>query len=110
MEYFELEVGFYKNTEQLFGSFKHLSFNHLENNEVKIHVPYTSILDLQDKFRDLLGLNKSTLSGETHISDYKVELDGGVIEIYVYSDTIKSHFVRYHCSFTSYYFCFVIQR
>ncbi|GFT43680.1 uncharacterized protein NPIL_125271 [Nephila pilipes] len=36
---------------------------------------------------------KSTLSGGTHISDYQVEIDGGITEIYVYSDIIESHFV-----------------
>ncbi|GFR23266.1 uncharacterized protein TNCT_687741 [Trichonephila clavata] len=92
-EHLELEVGFYKNTEQLFGSFKHLAFNHLANNKVKIHIPDTSTVNLQDGLRDLLGFKKSTLSGGTHISDYQVELDGGITEIYVYSDIIESHFV-----------------
>ncbi|GFS58469.1 uncharacterized protein NPIL_219511 [Nephila pilipes] len=63
------------------------------NNKVKIHIPDTSTVNLQDGLRDLLGFKKSTLSGGTHISDYQVELDGGITEIYVYSDIIESHFV-----------------
>ncbi|GBN00303.1 hypothetical protein AVEN_182679-1, partial [Araneus ventricosus] len=92
-EHLELEVGFYKNSEQLFSSFKHLAFNHLANNKVKIHIPDTSTVNLQDGLRDLLGFKKSTLYGGTHISDYQLELDGGITEIYVYSDIIESHFV-----------------
>ncbi|GFR14998.1 uncharacterized protein TNCT_127081 [Trichonephila clavata] len=41
----------------------------------------------------LPGFKKSTLHGGTHISDYPLELDGGITEIYVYSDIIESHFV-----------------
>ncbi|GFQ74549.1 uncharacterized protein TNCT_166371 [Trichonephila clavata] len=82
-EHLELEVGFYKNSEQLFGSFKHLALNHLANNKVKIHIPDTSTVNLQDGLRDLLGFKKSTLHGGTHISDYPLELDGGITEIYV---------------------------
>ncbi|GFV79349.1 uncharacterized protein TNCV_272261 [Trichonephila clavipes] len=89
----ELEVGFYKNSEQLFKSFKHLAFNHLANNKVKVHIPQTSILNLQDGLRDLLGFKKATLQGGSHISDYPLELDGGITEIYIYSDIIESHFV-----------------
>ncbi|GBM28020.1 hypothetical protein AVEN_27413-1 [Araneus ventricosus] len=92
-EHLELEVGFYKHSEQLFSSFKHLAFNHLANNKVKIHIPDTSTVNLQDGLRDLLGFKKSTLYGGTHISDYQLELDGGITEIYVYSDIIESHFV-----------------
>ncbi|KAF8783475.1 hypothetical protein HNY73_013632 [Argiope bruennichi] len=89
----ELQVGFYKNSEQLFGSFKHLAFNHLANNKIKIHIPENSTLTLQEGLRDLLGFKESTLNGGTHISDYQLELDGGITEIYVYSDIIESHFV-----------------
>ncbi|GFS68785.1 uncharacterized protein TNCV_132961 [Trichonephila clavipes] len=92
-DHMELEVGFYKNSEQLFKSFKHLAFNHLANNKVKVHIPQTSILNLQDGLRDLLGFKTATLHGGTHISDYPLELDGGITEIYVYSDIIESHFV-----------------
>ncbi|GFX86521.1 uncharacterized protein TNCV_3727901 [Trichonephila clavipes] len=48
---------------------------------------------LKEYFRDLLGLKQSTLYGGTHISDYQLELDGGITEIYVYTDIIESHFV-----------------
>ncbi|GFT09434.1 uncharacterized protein NPIL_343481 [Nephila pilipes] len=92
-EHLELEVEFYKDSEQLFRFFKHLAFNHLANNKVKIHIPYTSQVTFQDGLRDLLGFKNSTLHGGTHISDYQVELDGGITEIYVYSDIIESHFV-----------------
>ncbi|GFX69716.1 putative uncharacterized transposon-derived protein F54H12.3 [Trichonephila clavipes] len=37
-EHLQIEVGFYKNAEQLFSSFKHLEFNLLANNKVKIHI------------------------------------------------------------------------
>ncbi|GFQ70446.1 uncharacterized protein F54H12.2, partial [Trichonephila clavata] len=63
------------------------------NNKVKIHIPDTSTVNLQDGLRDLLGFKKSTLHGGTHISDYPLELDGGITEIYVYSDIIESHFL-----------------
>ncbi|GFR19218.1 uncharacterized protein TNCT_308721 [Trichonephila clavata] len=47
----------------------------------------------RDGLKDLLGLKQSTLHGGTHISDYQLELDGGITEIYVYTDIIESHFV-----------------
>ncbi|GFQ80487.1 uncharacterized protein TNCT_148281 [Trichonephila clavata] len=47
----------------------------------------------RDGLKDLLGLKQSTLHGVTHISDYQLELDGGITEIYVYTDIIESHFV-----------------
>ncbi|GFQ84231.1 uncharacterized transposon-derived protein F54H12.3 [Trichonephila clavata] len=92
-ENLQLEVGFYKNAEQLFSSFKHLAFNLLANKKVKIHIPDTSAVTFQDGLKDLLGLKQSTLHGGTHISDYQLELDGGITEIYVYTDIIESHFV-----------------
>ncbi|GFQ79246.1 uncharacterized protein TNCT_588281 [Trichonephila clavata] len=92
-ENLELEVGFYKTSEQLFRSFKHLAFNHLANNKVKMHIPDTSSVTFQDGLKDLLGFKNSTFYGGTHISDYQLELDGGITEIYVYSDIIESHFV-----------------
>ncbi|GFR07566.1 uncharacterized transposon-derived protein F54H12.3 [Trichonephila clavata] len=49
----------------------------------------------RDGLKDLLGLKQSTLNGGTHISDYQLELDGGITEIYVYTDIIESHFVGY---------------
>ncbi|GFS72018.1 uncharacterized transposon-derived protein F54H12.3 [Nephila pilipes] len=64
-----------------------------ENNKVKIHIPYTSQVTFQDELRDLLGFKNSTLHGGIHISDYQMELDGGITEIYFYSDIIESHFV-----------------
>ncbi|GFR23219.1 uncharacterized protein TNCT_714891 [Trichonephila clavata] len=92
-ENLELEVEFYKTSEQLFRSFKHLAFNHLANNKVKMHIPDTSSVTFQDGLKDLLGFKNSTFYGGTHISDYQLELDGGITEIYVYSDIIESHFV-----------------
>ncbi|GFQ99908.1 uncharacterized transposon-derived protein F54H12.3 [Trichonephila clavata] len=92
-ENLQLEVGFYKNAEQLFSSFKHLAFNLLANKKVKIHIPDTSAVTFQDGLKDLLGLKQSTLHGGTHISDYQLELDGVITEIYVYTDIIESHFV-----------------
>ncbi|GFQ64880.1 uncharacterized protein TNCT_141431 [Trichonephila clavata] len=92
-ENLQLEVGFYKNADQLFSSFKHLAFNLLANKKVKIHIPDTSAVTFQDGLKDLLGLKQSTLHGGTHISDYQLELDGGITEIYVYTDIIESHFV-----------------
>ncbi|GFR03771.1 uncharacterized transposon-derived protein F54H12.3 [Trichonephila clavata] len=92
-ENLQLEVGFYKNAEQLFSSFKHLAFNLLANKKVKIHIPDTSAVTFQDGLKDLLGLKQSTLHGGTHISDYQLELDGGITEIYVCTDIIESHFV-----------------
>ncbi|GFR19984.1 uncharacterized protein TNCT_325971 [Trichonephila clavata] len=92
-ENLELEVGFYKTSEQLFRLFKHLAFNHLANNKVKMHIPDTSSVTFQDGLKDLLGFKNSTFYGGTHISDYQLELDGGITEIYVCSDIIESHFV-----------------
>ncbi|GFQ98090.1 uncharacterized protein TNCT_285681 [Trichonephila clavata] len=53
---------------------------------IPVKVKKTEHLELED-------LKKSTLHGGTHISDYPLELDGGITEIYVYSDIIESHFV-----------------
>ncbi|GFQ97239.1 uncharacterized protein TNCT_226481 [Trichonephila clavata] len=92
-ENLELEVGFYKTSEQLFRSFNYLAFNHLANNKVKMHIPDTSSVTFQDGLKDLLGFKNSTFYGGTHISDNQLELDGGITEIYVYSDIIESHFV-----------------
>ncbi|GFR21783.1 uncharacterized protein TNCT_308631, partial [Trichonephila clavata] len=63
------------------------------NKKVKIHIPDTSAVTFQDGLKDLLELKQSTLHGGTHISDYQLELDGGITEIYVYTDIIESHFV-----------------
>ncbi|GFR04994.1 uncharacterized protein TNCT_398551 [Trichonephila clavata] len=92
-ENLKLEVRFYKTSEQLFRSFKHLAFNHLANNKVKMHIPDTSSVTFQDGLKDLLGFKNSTFYGGTHISEYQLELDGGITEIYVYSDIIESLFV-----------------
>ncbi|GFQ94605.1 uncharacterized protein TNCT_353481 [Trichonephila clavata] len=59
-----------------------------------MHIPDTSSVTFQDGLKDLLGFKNSPFYSGTHISDCQLELDGGITEIYVYSDIIESYFVE----------------
>ncbi|GFQ92420.1 uncharacterized protein TNCT_321181 [Trichonephila clavata] len=75
-----------------------------------MHIPDSSSVTFQDGLKDLLGFKNSTFYGGTHISDYQLELNGGITEIYVYSDIIESHFVGTLLPTPSYNSCYVNQR
>lgn len=89
-----INVGMYKSAERLFKEFKYINLQQLPNLRIKLHVPEKCEVRFGVGLADMLGFSKtrSFKSGD-YISDYPLELDGGITEIFVYTDIIASHHV-----------------
>ncbi|GFQ89333.1 uncharacterized protein TNCT_63631 [Trichonephila clavata] len=109
-EHLQLEVGFYKNAEQLFSSFKHLVFNLLANKKVKIHIPDTSAVTFQDGFKDLLGLKQSTFWWHSYFGLSTGTRRRNHRNLCLYRHYRISFCGGYYRTFTSHHSCDVNQR
>lgn len=93
-ETYEINVGMYKSSERLFKEFKYINLEQLPNLRVKLHVPEKCEVRFGSGLADMLGFSKAlSFKSGNYISDYPLELDGGITEIFVYTDIIASHHV-----------------
>lgn len=83
----------YKSSKQLFDEFQYLQFRHLPNIRVAMNVPPRVELTLGIGLRDLLGFKDASFKEGLFLSEYPMELDAGITEIFVYTDIIESHHV-----------------
>lgn len=84
----------YKSSERLFKEFKYINLEQLPNLRVKLDVPEKCEVRFGSGLADMLGFSKAlSFKSGNYISDYPLELDGGITEIFVYTDIIASHHV-----------------
>lgn len=92
-EELKLNVGMYKSPDDLFKAFQHVHFDYLPDSKVLMRIPVTYEVSLARGLADMLGFENTTFSSGVFISKYPLELDGGITEIFVYSDLVSSHHV-----------------
>lgn len=92
-EYLELETGIYQTSQELFNAFKYVKLRELQNRKVIMYVPDGVEITIENGLRDLLGYKKNKFSQGSSVSHYQIELNGGISEIFVYTDIIHSHHV-----------------
>lgn len=91
--HFNVSIGMYKSAESLFHEFHHIHMRQLPNSKTFLEVPSESEVTFGRGLADMLGfVNNHFKSGE-YISDYALELNAGITEIFVYSDLIESHHI-----------------
>ncbi len=88
-----VSTGVYKSPESLFREFQYVRLRQLANSKVFLEVPPESELTLGRGLADMLGFVNNHFKSGKYTSDYPLELDGGITEIFVYSDLIESHHV-----------------
>ena len=88
-----LPIGHYTSAEELFSAFKVVKLNVLVNKKVELSIPENTQLRLGSGLKDLLGFKEEFFTYGKYISDYPLELNAGITEIFVYTDIIESHHV-----------------
>lgn len=86
--------GRYATPDKLFQEIKHAKLVQLPNLKVSLHIPQNYELCFGKGLGDMLGFSSTYVfkSGD-YISEYPLELDGGITEIFLYTDIVASHHV-----------------
>lgn len=86
-----IPIGQYSTTAELFDAIRGLKFILLSDKRVKLLVPKQTTVVFGSGIQQLLGFNESSFMDGEHISNYPIELNAGITEIFVYSDIIEPH-------------------
>lgn len=92
-KHLNLNVGMYHSAESLFREFHHIHLGQLPSAKVSLQVPPDSEVTFGRGLADMLGFVNTHFKEGEYISDYSLELDAGITEIFVYSDLVESHHV-----------------
>lgn len=85
--------GMYKTADRLFKEFKHnIKLELRPDLRVQLDVPKDHEISFCKGLSDMLGfVNTESFKNGTYVSNYALEIDGGITEIYIYTDIITSH-------------------
>lgn len=84
--------GMYKTADQLFKEFKYIQLEQQPDLRVRLNVPKNHEISFGKGLRDMLGfINNDPFKHGSYVSNYALEIDGGITEIYIYTDIIVSH-------------------
>lgn len=92
-EELSIPVGLYTTPEELFSAFKVIKLNLLPNKRVELSVPENAQLRLRNGLKELLGFKEEFFVKGNYKSDYPLELNAGITEIFVYTDIIQCHHI-----------------
>lgn len=92
-ENYLLDVGIYDTSQKLFKSIKGVHMSLLPNSKVKMIVPPGTEIKFIKGLADMLGFVNTDYGSGTFVSEYALELDAGVTELYIYSDIISAYHV-----------------
>lgn len=92
-EELSIHVGMYRTPEELFNSFKYVTLSKLPNSKLELSVPEKTEIVMSEGLAAMLGFVERKFSMGQYTSRYALELDGGVSEIYIYSDVCEGHLV-----------------
>jgi len=92
-ENYLLDVGIYNTAQKLFESIKRIHLSHLPNYKVRMVVPVGLEVKFSKGLGDMLGFVNTNYDTGTFVSKYPLELDGGITELYVYTDIISTYHV-----------------
>lgn len=93
IENLSLSIGMYKTPHELFKSFQYINLMQLPDMRVKMMVPVAHEITFSKGLADMLGFKNTVFKSGVHVSEYALELHGGITEIFVYCDLVSSH----HC-------------
>lgn len=86
--------GMYKTADRLFREFKYVKLELQPDLRVRLDVPKNHEIFFDKGLRDMLGfVDNEPFKHGTYVSNYALEIDGGITEIYIYTDIIVSHYV-----------------
>ena len=89
-----INVGMYKTADRFFKEFKYVNLELQPDSKVRLDVPKNLEISFDKGLSDMLGfIDTGPFKNGTYVSKYPLELDGGVTEIYIYTDIIASHYV-----------------
>lgn len=88
-----VNVGMYKTALKLFDEFEYIRLKQLPNLKVFLEVPQACEVHFGKALAEMLGFENQKFKSGKYRSKYALELDGGISEIFVYSDLIESHHV-----------------
>ena len=84
--------GVYKTADRFFKEFKYVKLELLPDLRVQLDVPKNCEISFDKGLSDMLGfINTGPFKNGTYVSNYALEIDGGITEIYIYTDIIASH-------------------
>lgn len=92
-ENLKINVGMYQTSNELFDAIKHIKFRQLPDLKVVMSIPIGSRLLLSKGLADMLGFEEVEFLAGVYTGKYPLELDGGITEIFIYSDVVQSHHV-----------------
>ncbi|GFQ87435.1 uncharacterized protein TNCT_338081 [Trichonephila clavata] len=85
--------GMYQDAKDLFKEFKFISLKQTANLRVELHVPQHTVVTFGEKLKDLLGFSRDTFEHGDYKSEYVLELQAGITEVYVYCDIVAPSLV-----------------
>ena len=88
-----LNVGMYKSANALFREFQHIKLRQLPDLKIRLEVPDYHEVNFGNGLAQMLGFEERSFKNGIYTSKYPLELDGGITEIFVYTDIIESHHV-----------------
>ena len=89
-----INIGMYKTAEKLLKEFKYIKMKQQPDLKVRLDVPKNHEVCFSKGLSDMLGFSKNEpLKSGSYISDYALEIDGGITEIFIYTDIVVSHHV-----------------
>lgn len=92
-EDFLIDVGIYNTPQKLFETIKTVQLSQLPNSKVKMIVPSDTEINFGKGLRDMLGFVNINYNSGTYVSEYPLELDGGITELYVYTNIISAYHI-----------------
>lgn len=70
-----------------------MTFEELADSRIKLRVPVNTEIQFDRKLCDILGFEYDSFEDGEHISDYPLELNAGITELYMYTDVVSSSFL-----------------
>lgn len=86
-----INEGSYNSAEALFREFQYIRLKLLPNQKVYLKVPDSYEVTFGEGLADMLGFVKNNFKSGIYTSKYPLELNGGITEIFIYTDLIESH-------------------
>lgn len=86
-----INEGSYNSAEALFREFQYIRLKLLPNQKVYLKVPDDYEVTFGRGLADMLGFAKNEFNSGVYTSKYPLELNGGITEIFIYTDLIESH-------------------
>lgn len=91
-ENLKINEGMYKTAERLFKEFKYIKLEQQPDLRVQLSVAENQEISFGKGLADMLGfINIGPFKNGVYRSEYALEIDGGITEIYLYTDIIVSH-------------------